>query len=1293
MLPTFVDDLGTGTHSMSSNSPYITYTHTVNKNSLATTFLRVPFRVLPMIPINSSQQTFTFSISAQTNNIKWATVIYDWDTTAPDITLQIDTSPLVSSTTEPAQPYIFELAGRVGFVYGPNNVVLYEDRILRVMIYLQFSQTTAQRSLTTYFQGPTTSSTGQSAWSSSASAKVPAVRLMDNEVFVFNCGGVITDTSQQCTFGTTLTTSTTTTTTTTPDIVTAGANSTVSDTERLKQINSVIWGSDSSQITVNSGVLRVIGPMYTNGAILVQTGATLIVDAGKDQSLTLFSITKNPLFVNNGAIHIISGTLRIIGTSMLGSGNIIVGINGKLEIDSQSTDITFGLETQGGNFSTVQPRKDIVLSTSGYDFNKNGQNLLLPAIYSEGYVTFISGRHTFLRSFVMLATSYFRIGAAAELILQNPQNTYPQTNFPNYVVGGLNNGNIDQSNFTAMNELSLICGGSIVVSPKSKLIFGATVKFDGLGRLSLQDKSILSIYIPFYTVNGSTDTNASSTAGIYFNGPQTERPDGAGLLCKSCTISIERGGIISSSGVKTYSDTNITINNTGFFHFTGKYSSNLLTGTKLTNNGDILILNGATIDFDLVIESFTHVRVLDSTSTIYLSSKSGLYKFYRPAGTRYSPTNSIAGSSTGTNAVGGVVANNPTHLFALYVPGIVIIRDGVTVQLVTDVTTPLSSVQGAKYFVGGLYNAGTLFVDQGVDLEMFTYTQSIEPTDLINVTPHEFTKTPAGTVIDGLKGSVQEVDNLPNDQNLVTDGIYTLHTSPNLVLLTKTSSVSQVSYNKYVYVEAQGVIYDIATATADVSTTQLNFNVIYGHVLSAIGSVGQGSNGVVVGNSGTLTIPKGFNVPLSLYQYATFTPGLTIPFPEAILADGRPVLVLDANGVNKGQNLENVQNVNTNLNNFKFALKSSTAVGTSMATVNKNKSYQPNIMTTWVNSLIGAKKASFNFEVFFNPDTKAMYADQIIINPTLYGVDASGTKIFNNSEMVMILDNVVVNVFTNLKTTTQTINLSTPITIDIPQNSSNNVALGAVMGTLNDLGSNNNGHTSTTMSLETGNNDVEYPENVKYPYKPNIMLNQDEQIEKFQNIEKNQNFAQKYFPSFASSNADALLGRSDPRAHLDSNQIPSMSGMNRNGQTQNTFTLFNTADHVPLETAAQNTQNGQQVKDLSEYYQFKLPIIQFFNSKPPASAMSISISTINIFSVDHLNGNTSTNGGKTDLENGIILTDGNHKYNPKTKDNLAFLLEFENYNINLIGYNGQKSSAAAFATMFATIIVVIALLF
>jgi hypothetical protein len=914
MQPTITDDLGMGTHAMSFNHPYVTFTHYIDPSTLSSTSFRVPFHVEPQIPIDASKQTFTFTVSGTSSDISWGRVIYDWSTSTNDLTLQIDPSLIPSATTsgtsgstvtEPTTPYTFELSGRVGYVYGPTNVVQYEDRILRVMIYLKFTRSAADRKLTSAFtqmsSSTTTPSVIQYVTTTSGSTTIAPFTLQSLEAFQFNCGtqSNVIDMTQSCTWGPASPPPSTSTTT----------------------LSDVIWADESSQITVGSGILRITAPVYTNGYVFVPTATTLIIDPGAGKSVTIMSLNAQPTFVNNGQIIVKSGVLRVIGTSMLGSGNLIVEKAASVEIDAQNSEITFGVESTTAGSANTSPTYSPSNTQLSTQLHFNGNNLFLPVIYSEGTVTFISGRHTFLRSFVFLATSLLQVGSSAKLTLYSPLQNYPKSVFPNYVIGGLFNGNLDQTTFPALNELSLVCGGSITTMPNVSLIIGSTSKFDGLGRLYMGLQSNLTISISFFSPSSTAgSTSTTSSAGVYFNGPQTERPNGdAGFMCVGCNLNIVKGGIISSSGFVVTNPTkkaSVGVYQSGYLHFIGQYARNHITANTFDNWGDVLVLNGASVDFNAVVTSYTHIRALDSASTIYLSNKQGVNKFYRPKGTRYSTSASNNGNGSAVS-----LANNPTHLFALYIPGILIIRDGVTVQLVTDAVGSDLGQQGALFFAGGLYNSGSLYVDVSANLEVYTYTQSIEPDTLTGATPNQF-----GT-------NSRQVESLPGTQ--------VIQSSPALILVTPSSQFSQVAYNKYVY--NAGIIYDTsASSTTSTGASQpSNINVVYGHVIAS--------------NADATTPSQGINAHVTLYTKATMSPGTNIPIQEYITSSG---VVLDST----------------------YAVKQLTGGPTTVAYLQKfnKKEYTPSLTKTAVGALTAQESATFDIDVIYNEEDGKIYTDQVV---------------------------------------------------------------------------------------------------------------------------------------------------------------------------------------------------------------------------------------------------------------------------------------------------------------------------
>ena len=83
-----------------------------------------------------------------------------------------------------------------------------------------------------------------------------------------------------------------------------------------------------------------------------------------------------------------------------------------------------------------------------------------------------------------------------------------------------------------------------------------------------------------------------------------------------------------------------------------------------------MLLAGASVDFNTILTSTTHIRALDTASTIYFSSRAKSVMSRAP------------GTRVGKNGSG--LAATPTHLFALYCAGSLVLRDGARLELTAE---------------------------------------------------------------------------------------------------------------------------------------------------------------------------------------------------------------------------------------------------------------------------------------------------------------------------------------------------------------------------------------------------------------------------------------------------------------------------------------------------------------------------------------------------------------------------------------------------------------------------------
>jgi len=180
--------------------------------------------------------------------------------------------------------------------------------------------------------------------------------------------------------------------------------------------------------------------------------------------------------------------------------------------------------------------------------------------------------------------------------------------------------------------------------------------------MSVGPSSTLSVAIEWYSVD-------FPDAGVISSGPPAERPI-AGFHVDGGTVKLIQGGLTLSSGILVEGKGTVDIGEHGFIRLSGAKSRNEFSGSWVTNAGDFMLLAGASVDFNTILTSTTHIRALDTASTIYFSSRAKSVMSRAP------------GTRVGKNGSG--LAATPTHLFALYCAGSLVLRDGARLELTAE---------------------------------------------------------------------------------------------------------------------------------------------------------------------------------------------------------------------------------------------------------------------------------------------------------------------------------------------------------------------------------------------------------------------------------------------------------------------------------------------------------------------------------------------------------------------------------------------------------------------------------
>jgi hypothetical protein len=450
-----------------------------------------------------------------------------------------------------------------------------------------------------------------------------------------------------------------------------------------------VWLGDGAMIVVRKGVLRVRAPLAAWGAVTVMSGATLLLDGGADHTpFSLMSDERVPTFVNHGQVYVNRGVLRLQGTAMLGAGTVFVAANGTLELAPRQ-EASFGDQPVGA-------------ATTGV------------VLDSRGRVNLVAGAVHFPRAIVSVGLGVVNVGMAGAALLAGRTQ---------HVFGGVFTGTTTVGSAAGVNAVGAVVSGQLTVREGASLRAGAGLRLQGLGSLEALPGAAVIVDVSWY------DAVLYPAAGIVATGPAAERP-APGVTLRGATLRLLKGGLAAGTGISVDGAAgSIDVGSEAFLHLTAPGAANVFGGAGVVNRGDFTLLAGASAEFTGPLTSTSHVRALQAGSQLAFSSPT-VSTLSRPAGTRLATGLTAAGGAAAAAAAG--LAVTPTHLFALFTPGVLLLRGGARVRLVA--TEPdgaaASSKERARFYAASVYNAGTLELAESAVLETAALLQSFEPVTL-----------------------------------------------------------------------------------------------------------------------------------------------------------------------------------------------------------------------------------------------------------------------------------------------------------------------------------------------------------------------------------------------------------------------------------------------------------------------------------------------------------------------------------------------------------------------------------
>jgi len=655
-------DDGTGVFALGYNSPYRSLRHVVDSD---TPDARISFEAVPVIPRAATLHSWSWAAVTDTTTLPaWLDFVAGW-AGSPAFALQFNGAASVAAGADP-EPVVLKLGGVVHYSHGPERYLEREERVLYLTVHMHVRKSIASRAtiLADYFvQQPTETAAGAPLYPfqlRSATTPVPSFVAEAGETYSFPCGGSLADLSGACILGT---------------------------ADAADGTQTPMWLGAGAVLSVDTGVLRVRAPLAGWGAIVVQSGATLVLEGGTDTTpFALISEERVPALVNHGQVYVSKGVFQLHGTAMLGFGTVFVAANATMELSPRQ-------EAAFGDAPVSTTNRAVVLDV-------------------RGTVNILSGTVHFPRAVIFVGLGKLNVGMAAAAMLSGPTR---------HVLGGLQTGAGNIASTGGVNAVAAVVSGALTVQSSAALLVGGGLRLQGLGALTVLEDAIVTVDVAW------ADPVLLPSTGIVATGPAAERP-APGVTVRGGRLLLIKGGLTAATGI-TVDGTNgsLEVDTDGFLHLSAAGASNVLGGAGTVSRGDVTLLAGASVDFAAPITSTTHVRALDAASVISFSSPV-LSVLSRPPGTRVASGLSSGGTTAGVTGL----ATNPTHLFGLFTPGTLLLRDGARVRLLAlnPSAADASLLERARFFAAALYNAGTLELTESAELETGAALQTFEPRSL-----------------------------------------------------------------------------------------------------------------------------------------------------------------------------------------------------------------------------------------------------------------------------------------------------------------------------------------------------------------------------------------------------------------------------------------------------------------------------------------------------------------------------------------------------------------------------------
>lgn len=337
-----------------------------------------------------------------------------------------------------------------------------------------------------------------------------------------------------------------------------------------------------------------------------------------------------------------------------------------------------------------------------------------------------------------------------------------------HVLGGYFDGTTFLTSLPGVNLVGSIISGSMTLDNFTSVYVGGGSRIQGLGHVIINRNATLRVKVEFYEPASQPD------ALIAVSGPVTERVVPG--VTNDGTIYLDKGGLrvgtsISSVGI-------IRVKPQAVLTFTTANALNEVGGSGLVNEGSVMALNGANVDFRGPVFSNGSIYSMHEDSKVIFSSQALSY-VSMPALPLSTPL---------------------SKSFALFSVGSLVLRDKARVAFGGPMPTSSSTTNYPRFFSREIVNSGGILLYNATILESNTFNQTHLP----------------GTFPTGIMPTTMVTSPEAKDNPVVRDRIYAEVVNrqlPFTYYVTPVARLSRVPLGRY-SVSSTGVISESAIPTS-----------------------------------------------------------------------------------------------------------------------------------------------------------------------------------------------------------------------------------------------------------------------------------------------------------------------------------------------------------------------------------------------------------------------------------------------------------------------------------------------